>query len=560
MSIAESEPLAAKSPAKANANTPPATPADAAPSTPPAAPRSITLKNVGPVELAVIPAPVGGGIVLLRGRNGRGKSETLKALDSIVTGKQPPSVKRGAARGSINGLGITINLSKRATRKGELEVDSMADKFGVSDLIEPGIKDPVAADAKRIKSLLTIAGGEVTPDEWRATCGSAWSDDMAELIDADPVETAARIAKHLQAKAREHEKAAEERATRAKVLRENAGEYVVEIGEEEASRQLEEAIRADSKLKAEADASEKARKRQNEAREKLATMKAAMESSGGTVESIAEEVEVTDKLAKNAAREIEKLELTLTLMKADHAKFVEHLKSLNMKLSDAKQRTALMAKLQETIDENIATIAPETLEQAAREVDNAKAVVAKCVLAKESSRKLADAKVAEEESEARRKQAIACRAAADKTDDALSAAVGKLGCKLRVSSSRLKAMNSQGDEVDFAELSAGEKAKVAVDIVADAAGEGNLFVLDQPIWEGLDPIAKADVWRRTRERGVLLYTAQATEDETITAVEFEPGVYRPEVKATPATETDLIDAAGALDKANRELLTALEGF
>ncbi len=524
----------------------------------PPAPRTIVAENAGPCERVVIPVPADGGVVLLQGRNGRGKSKTLQAIDSIITGKQPPGVKRGAARGKISGLGITINLSQRTTRKGSLEVESMADKFGVSQLIDPGVKDPEAADARRIKALLNIAGGEVTPEEWRAVCGESWTDDMTDLIDEDPVETAARLAKHLQGVARDLEKSADDLETRAKVLRESAGEHKVEITEEEANKRLEEAIRTDSRLKATAKAGEDAKKRQEQACEQLAAMRKAMNESGGTVESLRAEYAVASKLLSDTDARITALESELTKAKAERGKLLDDVAEKNKRIGEATQRDSLMSKLQTAIDANIVTVATEALEQAAGEVEAAKRLSAQCVLAKDAERKLGDAKQATEDAADKRKRAVAARAAADKTDDALSAAVGKLGCPLRVSGCRLKAKNSQGDEVNFAELSDGEAAKVAVDIVADAAGEGNVFVLDQDIWEGLDPIAQVDVWRRTKERRVVMYAAEATADEGVTAIEFDPVVAK---SVDVARTIEPKDVSEAVENANRQLMAVVvEGF
>ena len=69
--------------------------------------QTIEVKNIGPVEQVSIPVPEGGGIVVLKGRNGSGKTQTLRAIESAATGRGRPSVRDGALRGEINGLGVT---------------------------------------------------------------------------------------------------------------------------------------------------------------------------------------------------------------------------------------------------------------------------------------------------------------------------------------------------------------------------------------------------------------------------------------------------------------------
>ena len=47
----------------------------------------IELEDIGPIENLRIPLPSAGGVVLLRGRNDIGKSEALKAVDALVSGR-----------------------------------------------------------------------------------------------------------------------------------------------------------------------------------------------------------------------------------------------------------------------------------------------------------------------------------------------------------------------------------------------------------------------------------------------------------------------------------------
>ncbi|MCB1771940.1 MAG: AAA family ATPase, partial [Candidatus Competibacteraceae bacterium] len=48
---------------------------------------NIMIKNIGAIESVSIPVPKGGGVVVLRGRNGSGKSTALDAIQSAVSGK-----------------------------------------------------------------------------------------------------------------------------------------------------------------------------------------------------------------------------------------------------------------------------------------------------------------------------------------------------------------------------------------------------------------------------------------------------------------------------------------
>ena len=95
---------------------------------------------------------------MFRGRNGVGKTKTLEAIDALVSGRGKVSVKDGALRGEVQGLGVKLTVARSTRRSGELEVVSLEGRLSVADLIDPGLVSPEAADAKRIKALVQLSG------------------------------------------------------------------------------------------------------------------------------------------------------------------------------------------------------------------------------------------------------------------------------------------------------------------------------------------------------------------------------------------------------------------
>ena len=114
----------------------------------------ITLKNIGPIENVTIPVPAEGGVVVLRGRNGSGKSTALDAIQTAITGKGKPPLRDKAAKGEIHAGGVSLTVAKSIRRSGELVVTSLDSRLSVADLVDPGIVDPLRADASRIKALV----------------------------------------------------------------------------------------------------------------------------------------------------------------------------------------------------------------------------------------------------------------------------------------------------------------------------------------------------------------------------------------------------------------------
>lgn len=116
--------------------------------------------NVGPVKSAKIPLPAGGGVVVLRGPNGSGKSTILEGAKRVLGGESGPLTPTDGAKRGIVSLGdakLSVTPRRTAT-SGELEVSSIEGRFDVSDLIDPGIKDPERADVARLKALVALSG------------------------------------------------------------------------------------------------------------------------------------------------------------------------------------------------------------------------------------------------------------------------------------------------------------------------------------------------------------------------------------------------------------------
>ena len=115
----------------------------------------IELQDVGPIHQLSIPLPEGGGVVILRGKNDAGKSETLNAVDALVTGRGSIEKRDGSPRGSISLGEARLTVVKQQRRDGaELAAVSLDSRFDLADLVDPGLKDPEKADSFRIKALI----------------------------------------------------------------------------------------------------------------------------------------------------------------------------------------------------------------------------------------------------------------------------------------------------------------------------------------------------------------------------------------------------------------------
>lgn len=123
-----------------------------------------------------------------------------------------------------------------------------------------------------------------------------------------------------------------------------------------------------------------------------------------------------------------------------------------------------------------------------------------------------------------RKRASELRDAAKGTDDVLSGIVARSGSQLRVEQGRLVLDTPKRGKTFFHELSAGERARIAIDIGVDAMppGKPGVIIVSQEIWEGLDDLHRAAVKAHAECRGVGILTAEAGVQEEITPTAYEP--------------------------------------
>lgn len=69
----------------------------------------------------------------------------------------------------------------------------------------------------------------------------------------------------------------------------------------------------------------------------------------------------------------------------------------------------------------------------------------------------------------------------------------------------------------FERLSHGEGWRIALEIAANMVGTGGIVVVPQEAWEGQDPINRAEIAEIARAVGILIVTAECSDDAAIAA-------------------------------------------
>lgn len=488
----------------------------------------IKLTNCGPIEHLTIPFHVG-RINVLQGRNGTGKSTALEAIEHAMTGKGDTSIRDGAETGQAEAFGITLKLSGRTRRSGSLEVESIEGKFNVSSLIDPGIAEGKAADARRIKAFAMIQKVLPSADLFYDLVGGREQLEKlvrpASLRSDDLVVMAERIKADLQDAAKKEEDQAENFEGRALGSKE-AARGVDITGETDAAKlqaALNAAISHEAQIKAEQAAAVKGARAARLAQDQLADAEAAYNGP-----SVAEAT-VTENAARDSAtlceRDVHDLEAKLLAARQKFDLARQHVSSCINARKTAEQHETAMAQWRAQVAAAVPVEpAPELLTAAAERVAACHTACERGAEIRKAKEHLAAAEQHVAAAGSHRKRAAQLRDAAKGTDDVLSEIVAKSGSKLRVEHGRLVLDTPRRGKTFFHELSPGERARIAVDIGIDAmpTNRTGAIVVSQEVWESLDPQNRSELAEHIAQRNVGILTAEAGEQDQVTPEVFEP--------------------------------------
>lgn len=476
----------------------------------------IVIKNVGPNGLVTIPLAPGGGVTVLRGRNDRGKSEALKAVSVLAGGKDRITVKRDApegTKGEITGGGVRVAIHRNIRRTGEAEFEVLDGDLSIEDIVDPGIKDPVAADAKRIKALLRVANASIEPEQFYPLVGgaAAFCDIVSEGERDDPLLTAQRVRAWLQKQAREAGTAATEAATKAEGIIlsfEDTVDDGSDIDQRTLEKSLELAITSRSRTEERIRQTEINQNRFEQAQKQLAAARA--EYTGPTVDEVADRVRLADSQLADAVRLAEDVAMKLRQAKeyeVESAKKAEQVAAEYERVTTHERTISRLAALVEQgRPKPVGTF----------ELDVAETAVEQARLQLETASKIRQKRQAMQMVEQLRNDATAqrcledaARSSADSVNGILCRAVESLGSPLFVDGDRVCVKRDGQPAKEFDELSVGARRKIALDIAIDSVGTGGLIPLKQENWEGWDHVARREINDHLKLRGVNMVTAEA---------------------------------------------------
>lgn len=471
--------------------------------------KSIELRDVGPVQRIEIALPEAGGIVVLRGRNGTGKTHCLQAVGALVGSGDRPVSRDGTAGAYVEGLGARLTVGRRASVSGELEVSAI-DGEDPSLMVDPGLKAQDAADAERVKALLRLSRATLNATAFAKLVGG--DGRLREIcressLEAKDVPTmAASIKRDIEAAARKAEATAENLHAKALGIKTTLKE--IEGGEINAPRMTsaaaareehDEAVRTHASAKATQEQNRRLRSAASAARAALAAM-----GEDGTDAS----AEAALQQATDLGEKCSKLRAQLARAQAEHAAAKEEHTRQHAAQS---QRQELIRAIEAS--GGLEDIPEPDIEALARIMERTQAEVEAWAVRDKTTNLRAEIQAIEDQAIEATKEGELLRAAAHGTEGILLDAVRAVcadGMELR--DGRLYVKTDRGVEL-FSELSTGERWRLAIEIATKAVGASGLLVVRQEAYEGLDPDNRRIVAEHARALKVVILTAEADDGD-----------------------------------------------
>jgi len=479
----------------------------------------IEVENLGPIaDLAfTMERP---GVTVLTAPNGAGKSILLDSLATAAGGKGKLPLRDNAKRGSLAAFGARVTIGSKTTHKGEFEAVHLEGRFDLAELVDPGMKSDVAADARRIKALIHLLEVRADPDLFRND--PAFGDfhaivKPASLEADDPVEMARRVKADYDEHARIEEANAEQAIGMARAAEDAAGDIDVTLPHDEVELRAaynaarDEWQRKTAERKAWVDLREKA----VAAQDRLTAASQTVDLAGAQTahEVAAEEDRVRRAAVDELTGQLDAANAAATAASnrlESAAATLQSVESAAGIISAARAEVAAFNDQAETTAEHVAS-AEEASNVAAAVMDQGTRIRSALTHKQTADGHRAKAK-------ASRALAEQLRASAAATDDVLSRAINcpALAVRMVAGQQRLVVTDHRRREdvgqLPYSELSHGERWRVAIDLAADQVGKGGLVVVKQEAWEGLDSEARAAIHEHATERGVYVLTAEASQD------------------------------------------------
>jgi len=482
-------------------------------------PREIEIDHARGVELLRLPIPKDGGIVLVRGRCGSGKTTVIDCVKSL---SDPEARKRleptdHAPHGTIRAPGMTVRIGRSRTSVGELEMDILDASNDPLIFVDPGIKDLAAADRRRLQTLVRLSGVTVPAEKWKEFASDAGIDISPILAkDDDPVVVADKLRRKMHEKALEQERLRDTKEAEAATKEQTVQDVDVSSGGDSAAlnQVLSAAIERRSAIRSQREAAREAATEAQQARERLEKLDQppGLDTLEEAIEAAAYELEKEDGHISGLEDKINELTNELKARLSTR-------KDAANKMDRAIERKKSAEQLHSTLNELSASI--ESLEQKAATdpgddaimgaesaVEQAQSAVERADTVRRAIHQREQAEELRTESKQAAQTADTLRTLARSTDTVLESIVADMGLEnLQVRDGRIYTTTPRGT-IPVSELSTGELTRIALEMAARNVKMGGLVPCDHEAFQALDPELQAEVASICKELKIVLFTGQ----------------------------------------------------
>ena len=490
--------------------------------------QKINVKNMGPVKSISVDPLKGGGIIVFVGGQGTGKSTILAAVTKRLSG-QDTAIDLQPRDGTTVGE-LWIGSAKLTVRRGqkrntgELEVAHIEGRFNISHLVDPGIKDPIAADQARIKALAVLSGLTAKPsDFYDAVGGQEAFDELGVDPDtSDPIVLAGRTSRALQANARKCEKKSTAEFAASKAKSDEAAK--VDMTRESDGIVLQSAYVGALSLVAELKTKQLQFETQQTAIATASKSLEDLEPPGVSIEEATKALSDQEFSLAAARKEMDKARADLARATVDEGLRQNSAIQAKQVLELVQTHATTVAAIKEVIaSAQLEPVSDDTSAAAEKARQEASSAIEVGVAVRQAKAIAVEALEHQKWAEASQKHAETLRDQSRAVDEILSGLIP--AGNLRIDEGRIVTTTDRGSEL-FSELSDGERARLAIEVAVPQLPKEGLLIAPQWMWEGWTKSTQEAVWAKLKEHGVEMLTAEARDGEL--AVEVFEGTKKGE--------------------------------
>lgn len=489
----------------------------------------VEVKNFGPVPVLTFQTPDPGGVVVLEGGQGVGKSTVIRGVSRLLGSKASDlTALDGAPRGSVAIDEAILRVTRNQARAtGELEVTGIESRLDIGAMVDPGYADAEVNDRERTKAIVSLSGVKAQPELFFDVCGGA-DEYFALAVDDetdDIVLLNSRVKKGLESAARAQESHAEKARAEYQALRATFEDLDLDGPHDagELSAAQEAAAARLASMRTHNEGAEIVRRAVEVSQRRLDELAAVSESPEELLRKRGEQLKIEE--ACDARKEtisvnidmlqseIRTLFTQLNTAEADRHQAATMAADYEARARAAEAQADKRAVLAQDAARAIPIVyTPEQLEAAEAAVQEAREAADRGAVIRRAREQEARAADLHADSKAATKRGELLRDRARSTDVVLSSAF-PASCPLKYANGRLVLKTDRAERELYSDLSHGERWKVAIDFVAPIVkqdGKKGLLTLPQEAWEALDLDNQQRVIELATRHEIVILTAQAT--------------------------------------------------